>query len=147
MSYSSIKVAKIILIFLTFAIVFVGLIPVKAKGISEKTLIMSLLNTFAAGVFLAMAFTHIMPEAVYYYNEAMSPIEEDHSEEHEGDHDELSEDSEHKHNELFPLPYLLFLVGYLLILFVDKIATFHFGNHHSHDIEVNQDEGNLVNID
>ena len=66
-----------------------------------------MLNSFSAGVFLAMALTHILPEAVEHYAE----ICEDHC---------------------FPLPFFLTFVGYVMILFLDKVAL---GNKLSNHVE------------
>lgn len=57
---------------------------------------MGVANSFAGGVFLAIAFAHILPEAA-------------------GDYAEL------KGDEAFPLPYVLTFIGYSIILFMDKV--------------------------
>ena len=38
--------------------------------------------------------------------------------------------SKHIHSENFPLPYVLFLVGYGFILFLDWVVASYFGDHH-----------------
>lgn len=44
-----------------------GLLPLFWKKLSEKKNILSIMNAFAGGVFLAMALVHIQPEAVADY--------------------------------------------------------------------------------
>ena len=55
---------KIGLIVLLFCIVYLGLIPAYSKFFRSSKVILSLMNSFAGGVFLAMAFIHILPESV-----------------------------------------------------------------------------------
>jgi len=79
--------------FLTALNVACWLIPLKSKKISENKLGLSLANAFSGGVFLSLAFGHLIPECIHgfeAYNEAT--------------------------------PFLLVLAGYLLIFFVEKVA-------------------------
>jgi len=80
-------------IMLTFMNVACWLIPLRSKKISDNKLALSLANAFSGGVFLSLAFGHLIPECVHGfsgYNEAT--------------------------------PYMLVLTGYLLIFFVEKVA-------------------------
>jgi len=79
--------------FLTALNVFCWLIPLRSKKISENKLALSLANAFSGGVFLSLAFGHLLPECVHGFTE---------------------------YNEV--LPYMLVLAGYLLIFFVEKVA-------------------------
>jgi len=79
--------------FLTTLNVLCWLIPLRSKKISENKLGLSLANAFSGGVFLSLAFGHLIPECVHGF---------------EG------------FNEV--TPYLLVLSGYLLIFFVEKVA-------------------------
>lgn len=79
--------------FLTTLNVVCWLIPLRSKKISENKLALSLANAFSAGVFLSLAFGHLIPECVHGF---------------EG------------YNEV--IPYMLVLSGYLLIFFVEKVA-------------------------
>jgi hypothetical protein len=79
--------------FLTTLNVLCWLIPLRSKKISENKLALSLANAFSGGVFLSLAFGHLIPECVHGF---------------EG------------YNEV--TPYLLVLSGYLLIFFVEKVA-------------------------
>eukprot|EP00591_Stephanopyxis_turris_P010460 CAMPEP_0195529408 /NCGR_PEP_ID=MMETSP0794_2-20130614/31923_1 /TAXON_ID=515487 /ORGANISM="Stephanopyxis turris, Strain CCMP 815" /LENGTH=343 /DNA_ID=CAMNT_0040660709 /DNA_START=458 /DNA_END=1489 /DNA_ORIENTATION=+ len=78
---------------LTALNVLCWLIPLKNKKLSENKLGMSLANAFSGGVFLSLAFGHLIPECVHGF---------------------------HGYNEA--LPYMMMLGGYLLIFFVEKVA-------------------------
>jgi len=79
---------------LTAINVLCWLIPLKSKKITENKLALSLANAFSGGVFLSLAFGHLIPECVHGFD---SNLPEE-------------------------LPYLLVLVGYLVIFFVEKVA-------------------------
>jgi len=54
---------KLGFIFIAFLEAFIaGLIPVKFKSFSESPKILGIANTFSAGIFIAIALIHIMPE-------------------------------------------------------------------------------------
>jgi hypothetical protein len=78
---------------LTTINVLCWLIPLRSKKISENKLALSLANAFSGGVFLSLAFGHLIPECVHGFA---------------------------GYNEV--TPYLLVLTGYLLIFFVEKVA-------------------------
>lgn len=80
-------------VILTTINVLCWLIPLKSKKISENKLGLSLANAFSGGVFLSLAFGHLIPECVHGFA---------------------------GYNEV--TPYLLVLSGYLLIFFVEKVA-------------------------
>jgi zinc transporter 1/2/3 len=69
------------------------LVPLRSKRISDNKLALSLANAFSGGVFLSLAFGHLLPECVHGF-EGYSEV----------------------------TPYLLVLAGYLLIFFVEKVA-------------------------
>ena len=79
--------------FLTALNVVCWLVPLRSKKISENKLALSLANAFSGGVFLSLAFGHLLPECTHGFSE---------------------------HNEV--MPYMLVLAGYLLIFFVEKVA-------------------------
>ena len=79
-----------------------GITPRIWKRCRDSEIALSYMNCFSAGLFLGMALVHILPEAVEIYR-AWAIYEE-------------KEDP-------FPLPYVLFYVGYLLILLVDRVAA------------------------
>lgn len=73
------------------------LIPLKSKRITDNKLGLSLANAFSGGVFLSLAFGHLIPECVQGFNGVGHEINE-------------------------ALPYMVVLGGYLLIFFVEKVA-------------------------
>ncbi|CAB9498896.1 Zinc transporter ZIP1 [Seminavis robusta] len=73
------------------------LLPLRSKKVTENKLGLSLANAFSGGVFLSLAFGHLIPECVHGF-----------------------QDSVYKQQEA--LPYMLVLGGYLLIFFVEKVA-------------------------
>ena len=81
---------------LTTINVMCWLVPLKSKRITENKLGLSLANAFSGGVFLSLAFGHLIPECVHEFKGI-------------GDVNEA-------------LPYMIVLGGYLLIFFVEKVA-------------------------
>eukprot|EP00547_Thalassionema_nitzschioides_P013525 CAMPEP_0194247596 /NCGR_PEP_ID=MMETSP0158-20130606/16820_1 /TAXON_ID=33649 /ORGANISM="Thalassionema nitzschioides, Strain L26-B" /LENGTH=397 /DNA_ID=CAMNT_0038983711 /DNA_START=24 /DNA_END=1214 /DNA_ORIENTATION=- len=79
-------------IFLTFINVAFWLFPLKSKKMTENKLVLSIANSFSGGVFLSLAFGHLLPECTHGFrgmNEA--------------------------------IPYMLALSGYMLIFMVEKV--------------------------
>lgn len=106
--------------FLTTLNVLCWLIPLRSKKISENKLALSLANAFSGGVFLSLAFGHLIPECAHMFD---------------------------GYNEV--TPFMLVLSGYLLIFFVEKVAfDAHEIMHemeHAQDKKVNGDgEGNVI---
>jgi len=77
---------------LTFINVAFWLLPLKSKKMSENKLALSLANAFSGGVFLSLAFGHLLPECTHGF---------------------------HGMNEA--TPYMLALGGYMLIFMVEKV--------------------------
>lgn len=69
------------------------LLPLRSKKITENKLGLSLANAFSGGVFLSLAFGHLIPECVHGFHDYQESV-----------------------------PYMLVLAGYLLIFFVEKVA-------------------------
>ena len=44
-----------------------GLAPIQTKSCRENTRILGIMNSFSGGVFLAIAFVHILPETANLY--------------------------------------------------------------------------------
>ena len=93
------------------------LLPLRSKKISENKLALSLANAFSGGVFLSLAFGHLIPECVHGFHDYQEAV-----------------------------PYMLVLGGYLLIFFVEKVAfdahdilheMEHGGDGHNHKHEAN----------
>jgi zinc transporter ZupT len=143
---------KVALIFILFFVCYLGLIPAYSKHCRSSQLTLSLMNCFAGGLFLAMAFMHILPEAVEQYYGAMTGAEGAHA-----GHRLLqaatavnstiaspAKEEEHvDRHGIFPLPYLLFFAGYCLVLLVDRVFAGEYGHSHVHetpDHDHNEDE-------
>lgn len=154
------KSLKIAYIFIITAVVYVALIPAFSKRCRNNETTLGVMNSFAGGVFLSMSLIHILPEANEMYTEAMAEEEAINSEEtaeehaahaeeesgeeehHEEDHEEEvhaeshaveAEHDEHDgHSDLFPLPYLVFFLGYATVLLIDRVLSSHFGHSHGH---------------
>ena len=73
------------------------LVPLKSKKITENKLGLSLANAFSGGVFLSLAFGHLIPECVHGFHGTGTEVND-------------------------ALPYMIVLGGYLLIFFVEKVA-------------------------
>jgi zinc transporter 1/2/3 len=134
---------KIALIFILFVVIYTGLIPAYSKYCRKSAFTLSLMNCFSGGVFLAMALMHILPEAVEIYYETMKADEKEsqrllrrfleqaatNTTTSEGIVDSnLSDDKEEK--PIFPLPYLLFFIGYCLVLLIDRVVAGHYSHNH-----------------
>lgn len=88
-----------------------GLIPVLNKRFKESPKILGVANAFSGGVFLAICLMHIMPEQVDSFNELKSG----------GDDPEMPQDDDDEGAEPFPVPYMVLVIGYTLILTIDKV--------------------------
>ena len=92
-----VKIAFIVVCFLEAFIA--GIFPTISKGCRESPKILGIANSFASGVFIAIAIIHILPEEAA-----------------------LWEDMNPDATNLFPLPYFMMFCGYTLILILDKVA-------------------------
>merc|ERR1711957_712287 len=90
---------KLILLAVILLEHLLGLIPLKI-GLSHTNLL-SCLNCFSAGIFLAMAITHLFPEAIELYSD-------------------YAKSADLKNP--FPVPCLCFLVGYSIILTLELLT-------------------------
>ena len=102
------------MIFAFFEALISGAFPTYNRNCRESPKIMGIANAFAGGVFLAIAFCHITPEQIESWGEIQGEPE-----------------------KLFPLPEVLILTGYSIILLIDKVvfdthALFD-GDGHTHD--------------
>ena len=93
---------KIIMLFAMFFCIVAGLVPKLWSKCRDSENTLSLLNCFSAGLFLGMSLIHMMPEAVEIYTTWA-----------------VTEGIE----RAFPLPYVMFFLGYFLILAVDRVAA------------------------
>ena len=70
MSLEPTTIAKLVFIAIILLIAMgAGLAPMKIKGCKSNQKILGIANSFSGGVFLAIAFVHILPETcdMYYY--------------------------------------------------------------------------------
>ena len=105
---------KIAMIVLFWVICVLGIIPKTWPACRKNEYALSFLNCFSAGLFLAMAIVHMLPHSVGLYSvwtrkEGME--------------------------EAFPLPYLSFFCGFLMVLFIDRVLAGALGFQHTHDDE------------
>ena len=98
-----------------------GIFPTVSKSCRESPKILGIANAFAAGVFMGIAFVHILPEMTTEWEEL-----------------ETSKGV----TKIFPLPNILVVFGYTFILIIDKVlfdthALFEHDEHgeggHGHD--------------
>ena len=94
---------KIGFIVMSFFEAFItGLIPTWSKSCRESPKILGIANSFAGGVFIAIAFMHITPEMIEGWNE-------------------INQDKIDAGDKVFPLPEALIFCGYTFILIIDKV--------------------------
>ena len=91
-----IKIAFIVVCFLEGMIG--GLVPTWVEGCKSNPAVFGIANAFAAGVFLAIALLHMLPEEIDDWKKYRGK------------------------DEVFPLPELLAFAGYSIILIFDKVA-------------------------
>lgn len=112
------KIGFIIVSFLEAAIA--GMIPTWSPSCRESPKILGIANSFAAGVFLAIALMHITPEMIATWAEISGA------------------------EEPFPLPEVLIFLGYTIILVIDKVL---FDTHalfdHDHEDGANADPADV----
>jgi zinc transporter 1/2/3 len=96
---------------LTAINVFFWLVPLKTRKITDNKLTLSLANAFSGGVFLSLAFGHLIPECVAGFQHYLAQLAAEPT-------PTIARNI--LHNEA--LPYMLVLIGYLLIFFVEKVA-------------------------
>merc|ERR1740130_955836 len=101
MDLKSYKWLMLVIMFLECGL---GLIPKCIPMTNRFENGLTYMNCFSAGIFLAMSLVHIMPEAAEIWASWVKTT---------------------KIERAFPLPYVLYLVGYLLILFTDKVVAAH----------------------
>lgn len=116
-----------------------GCLPNVIPWCKKSTNILGIANAFSGGVFLAIAFMHILPEVSRDYNTHMTKDKK----EMLGDGDE--------EKEYFPLPFALAFAGYAFILLIDKVIfdthSLVGEDHHGHTVDPAQAEfvGNVKN--
>ena len=133
---------QVIFIFFIMIMAFVsGVLPTKIPWCKNSINILGIANAFSGGVFIAIAFMHIMPEQTSSYASYRQSKDDD---------DEMFygqnplRDDDDDDDDYFPLPFLLVVLGYTFILLIDKVifdthslVDSHghgHGNAHGHDL-------------
>lgn len=111
MGHISVKDLKIIIIFTMLIISMIGILPTKLPVFRQSETALSYLNCFSAGMFLAIGFVHMLPEAVEQHEEFIA---------------------DHKLSNPFPLPYTCMFVGYIVVLLVDRVIMHNIIDHGHH---------------
>jgi zinc transporter ZupT len=93
---------KIGMLFAIWLCCLSGILPKLIPAINKNVAVLSFLNCFSAGIFLGMAFIHIIPESVEVYEEWAT---------------------EKELERPFPLPYVLIFIGYLIVLSIDRVIA------------------------
>ena len=116
---------KVIIAIAMFLCVGFGVLPKVWPRCGKNDTLLSMLNCFSAGLFLGMALIHIMPESVEIY---------------------ASWAMEEGIEEPFPLPYVMFFIGYMLILAIDRVAAhaYHMKHDHGGKPQPNLNAGNFM---
>ena len=113
MASAGLVVAQLIFIVGIFCMAFIaGILPGIIPWCKNSTGVLGIANAFSGGVFLAIAFMHILPEVSESYADVMSDDKEPENY-HHGDDEEGGDP--------FPLPFALVFVGYAFILLIDKV--------------------------
>jgi len=100
LSFKEVRTFKICMLFVMAGICFMGVIPYKVACCRKNESVLSYLNCFSAGIFLAMALIGLLPESVEEY---------------------LDWAEEKEIDEPFPLPYVCFFLGYAVVLLIDRV--------------------------
>ncbi|KAM3138293.1 hypothetical protein pb186bvf_009569 [Paramecium bursaria] len=102
-------------------IIIFGWIPLKMKVFQSNKQIIAFTSAFSGGLFLSVGLCHLLPEA----NEKFESSFED-----EQDH--------------YPFAYLITILSFALILFIEKIATDSHSHHDHHDVQNEENKRLLV---
>ena len=98
----NVKGFKIGMLFAIWVCCMAGILPKLIPAINKNGTVLSFMNCFSAGIFLGMALIHIIPESVEVWHEYAE---------------------EKKMERVFPLPFVLIYIGYLIVLVVDRVIA------------------------
>ena len=114
MASAALIIVKLAFIAVIFCLAFIsGILPRTIPWCKNSINVLGIANAFSGGIFLAIAFMHIIPEAARDYDEFMH---------HHHDDDEIHYGSlRHGDDGFFPLPFALVFAGYATILLIDKV--------------------------
>jgi zinc transporter ZupT len=115
MAYQVIKIVSIVSFWLIM-IIF-GLLPICLRKVKNINKILSLINCFTAGLFLATGLVHILPEA----SELFGGDDEHEHEAHGLDDEHEDEHEEEGHSHGISYPHLVVLLAFTFIFFIEKV--------------------------
>ena len=107
---SNTQIFKICMMFGLFIICLVGLLPALIPRLRNNKAFLSYLNCFSGGIFLSMALVHMLPGTITSYERWGKKKGLEH---------------------LFPLPTVMMLAGYLLVLLLDRVIMVKIIQHHN----------------
>jgi zinc transporter ZupT len=136
MAYEALKIGSIIA-FWVIQMLF-GFLPICIPKFRKVKLLISLVNCFTAGLFVATGLVHIFPEATEIFNKGVGHVDEGHAEEEHADGDHHEEDhhddhvgledghddhghEEEGHNHGVSWPHVIVLLAFTLFLFIEKV--------------------------
>ena len=100
---------KVILqLILTAMNVICWFVPLQNTKLTDNQLALSIANAFSGGVFLSLAFGHLIPECAHGFDQLASTS--------------AATTLQNRGIDYKTLPYMVVLGGYLLIFFVEKVA-------------------------
>ncbi|EGR27854.1 zip zinc transporter family protein, putative [Ichthyophthirius multifiliis] len=95
-----------------FAMIMItGNIPLRLHSFKQNLKVLALSSAFSGGLFLTVGLVHLLPEANEHFDKYFKEI--NHGEDQEN----------------FPWAFVITLMSFSLILFIEKVAT----DHHEHD--------------
>ena len=106
MEPKTLKILFIIASFIEAAVM--GTIPIFCKKFKESPKVLGIANAFSGGVFLAIALMHIMPEQSKAWELMQWGVEN-------------CESEKDNFSTPLPFPFLLLVLGYTIILTIDKV--------------------------
>jgi zinc transporter ZupT len=140
---STVTIVQIIFICFVACLAFIsGILPTKIPWCKNSINVLGIANAFSGGVFLAIAFMHIMPEVAEGYTDYLHPHEHD-PDDPDGFRQYMKSGglTHGDGDDDFPLPFALVFLGYAFILLIDKVVfdthslvDGHDHNNHGHDL-------------
>jgi len=113
LSADEIQTFKIAFIFINLAVTYLGLLPRVIPECRNNESVLSVLNCFSAGIFLAMAVMHLFPGMTEAYNN-WAIVE--------------------KVSNPFPTPYVVVFLGYISMVFIDRVLVSKWHVHNTDDL-------------
>lgn len=120
-------ILKLLVMLIFFLIVvIIGTLPIRSKNFKRRPLLRTIGATFAGALFINVSIMHILPESADTLEEYLRK-------------------KQHQ-DEVFPLAYLLLMVGFLITVFFTKVLSFH-SHEEDHEEEVNDNTSSSTEED